>query len=298
MMLYTLLTVVALVAGQAAAPAPKATAPKTPAPAKPAPVQPPPPQLGAAYMIGTTDVLGIKVFGEDALSNNYTVDSDGSITFPLLGRVQVAGKSTRQIEELITKLLDGDYIKRPQVSVEIAQFRSRSIFVIGEVRNPGRYQIQGPQTLLEVIAHAGSTTPAASNTIIVQRYKEGIAASVTTPAMPGDAASIEVLRVSLEDLREGRLNANILLQDSDTIIVPPADRYYVSGYVKQPGSFVLRPGMTVRQAIAEAGGLSERGSTRGIKISRKVDGKEVEIDAAMSDLVRPNDTIRVRQRLI
>lgn len=288
MMLYTLLTVVALFAGQAAAPTPASAVPG----------QAPPPQFNAVYLIGPTDVLGIKVFGEDALSNTYTVDSDGSITFPLLGRVQVAGKSTRQIEEHITKLLDGDYIKRPQVSVEIAQFRSRSIFVIGEVRNPGRYQIQGPQTLLEVIAHAGSTTPAASNTIIVQRYKEGIAAAVTTPAMPGDAASIEVLRVSLEDLREGRLNANILLQDSDTIIVPPAERFYVSGFVKQPGSFVLRPGMTVRQAIAEAGGLSERGSSRGIKISRKVDGKEVEIDVGMSDLVRPNDTIRVRQRLI
>jgi polysaccharide export outer membrane protein len=292
MMLYTLLTVVALVAGQAAAPPPQAPA------AKPAPVQPPLPQLSSAYLIGATDVLGIKVFGEDALSNNYTVDSDGSITFPLLGRVQVAGKSTRQIEEHITQLLDGDYIKRPQVSVEITQFRSRSIFVIGEVRNPGRYQIQGPQTLLEVIAHAGSTTPTASNTIIVQRYKEGIAAAVVAPAMPGEEGSIEVLRVSLEDLREGRLNANILLQDSDTIIVPPAERFYVSGYVKQPGSFVLRPGMTVRQAIAEAGGLSERGSSRGIKISRKVDGKEVEIDVDMADLVRPNDTIRVRQRLI
>ena len=106
------------------------------------------------------------------------------------------------------------------------------------------------------------------------------------------------MRVSLEDLREGRLVANILLQDNDTIIVPPAERFYVDGFVKQPGSFVLRPGMTVRQAITEAGGISERGSTRGIKIIRKVKDKEVELDADMSDLVQPNDTIRVRQRLI
>ena len=68
---------------------------------------------------------------------------------------------------------------------------------------------------------------------------------------------------------------------------------------EQPGSFIIRPGMTVRQAIAEAGGLTERGSTRGLKIIRKdPKGREIEIDAKMSDLVRPNDTIRVRQRLI
>ena len=133
----------------------------------------------------------------------------------------------------------------------------------------------------------------------MQRYKDGMAAAVSAPALPGDPRSAEVMRVNLDDLREGKLSANMLLQDSDTIIVPAAERFYVSGFVKTPGSFVLRPGMTVRQAIAEAGGLTERGSTRGIKIIRKdANGKEVEIDAKMSDPVRPNDTIRVRQRLI
>lgn len=288
-MTLTHLALVAVLIGQAQVPAPSPQVPPAPAPA----------QAAAVYDIGASDVLGIKVFGEEALSQTYTVDSDGSITFPLIGRFQVIGKSTREIEEELTKRLANGFLIRPQVSVEIAQYRSRSIYVLGEVRNPGRYTIQGPQTLLEVIAHAGSTTPAASNTIIVQRYKDGIAASVTDPALPDDGRTAEVMRVSLEDLREGRLMANILLQDSDTIIVPPAERYYVTGFVKQPGSFVLRPGMTVRQAIAEAGGLTERGSTRGIKIIRKdKDGRELELNADMSDLVQPNDTIRVRQRLI
>jgi polysaccharide export outer membrane protein len=170
---------------------------------------------------------------------------------------------------------------------------------MGEVRTPGRYNIEGPMTLLEVIANAGSTTAAASNTIIVQRYKDGLAAAVSAPVATGDARWAEVMRINLDDLREGKLSANLLLQDSDMIIVPPAERVYVSGQVKTPGSFVIRPGMTVRQAIAEAGGLTERGSTRGIKIIRKdAQGREVEVDAQMSDLVRPNDTIRVRQRFI
>jgi polysaccharide biosynthesis/export protein len=290
-MLHTLLSLAVLITSQAAA----FVQGQTPTTTRP----PAPPQFTATYRVGPSDVLGIKVFGEEELSNKYTVDTDGSITFPLIGRFQVGAKTTREIEEGLTKALVPDWLKRGQVSVEIAQYRSRSIFVVGEVRTPGRYGIEGPMTLLEVIANAGSTTPAAGNTIIVQRYKDGIAATVAAPAMPGDDRSAEVLRVSLEDLREGRLSANLLLQDSDTIIVPPAERVYVSGFVKTPGSYVIRSGMTVAQAIAEAGGLSERGSSRGLKIVRKdAQGREVEIDAKMSDQVRPNDLIRVRQRLI
>ncbi len=285
-MLYTLASLLALFLTQSAAPAgaPQASAPS---------------QFNAVYEIGASDVLAIKVFNEDALTNKYTVDSDGSITFPLLGRIVIAGKTTRQIEDELTSKLKPDWIRNPQVSVEIAQYRSRSIYVLGEVRTPGRYNIEGPMTLLEVIANAGSTTPAASNTIIVQRYKEGLAAAVSAPASPGDDRWAEVTRIDLDELRAGRLSANLLLQDSDMIIVPTAERIYVSGFVKTPGSYVLRPGMTVRQAITEAGGLTERGSTRGLKIIRKdKNGKEIEVDANMSDLVKPNDIIRVRQRLI
>lgn len=288
-MLSTLLSLVVLVTAQAAAPG------QAPAPA---PTQAPAPFI-ATYVIGPSDVLSIKVFNEEALSNKYVVDSDGSITFPLIGRIQVGNKTTRQIEEDLTKALQPDWLKRAQVSVEIAQFRSRSIYVLGEVRTPGRYNIEGPMTLLEVIANAGSTTPAASNTIIVQRYKDGLAAAVAAPANANDSRWAPVMRINLDELREGKLSANLLLQDSDMIIVPTAERIYVSGMVKTPGSYVMRPGMTVRQAITEAGGLTERGSTRGLKIIRKdTNGKEVEVDAQMSDILRPNDIIRVRQRLI
>ena len=268
----------------------------------PAQTQPPPPAqqpVLSTYLIGASDVLSIKVFNEDQLTNKYTVDTDGSITFPLIGRFAVGGKTTRQIEEDLTKALQPDWLKRAQISVEVAQYRSRSIYVLGEVRQPGRYNIEGPMTLLEVIANAGSTTPMASNQVIVQRYKEGLPAAVSAPATPGDARWAEVTRINLDEMREGKLSANLLLQDSDIILVPAAPRFYVSGMVKTPGSYVLRPGMTVRQAIAEAGGISERGSTRGLKIVRKdKDGKETEVDAKMSDLVRADDVIRVRQRLI
>lgn len=286
----TILSLVLVLTMQAAAPAAQTVAPAP---------QSAPAAFNATYKIGASDVLFIKVFNEEALTNKYTVDSDGSITFPLVGRVAVGAKTAREIEDHITKLLQPDYVRHAQVAVEIAQYRSRSIYVLGEVHTPGRYNIEGPMTLLEVIANAGSTTPAASNTIIVQRYKDGMAAAVSVPVAPGDERWAEVTRINLDELREGKLSANLLLQDSDMIIVPAAERYYVSGFVKTPGSFVLRPGMTVRQAIAEAGGTTERGSTRGVKILRKdKTGKEVEIDVTMSDAVQPNDTIKVRQRLI
>jgi polysaccharide export outer membrane protein len=259
----------------------------------------PPPAPNPAYVIGPNDVLGIKVLGEADLSGTYAVDSDGTIRFPFLDRVPVGGKTVQEIEFALTKLLSDGFLNRPQVSVVITSYRSRSIYVLGEVRNPARYNIEGQTTLLEVIAEAGSFTPNAAQTINVLRYKDGLTGvAAGAPVVPGDPRGAEILRVSLADLREGRLQANIILQDGDTIFVPAAEKFYVMGFVKTPGQFVLQPGMTVRQAISMAGGLTERGSDRRIKITRKVKGKDVEIDAEMSDLVRPDDTIRVPQRLI
>ena len=265
---------------------------QTPTPAKPDS------SAEAAYIVGVSDVLGIKVFEEPELSRAYNVDTDGTVTFPFLGRVPVSGKTVREIEALLTKGLADGYVRRPQVSVEVTSYRSRNIYVLGEVKNSGKYSIEGQVTLLEVIAKAGSLTANAGNTIIVQRNKDGAGSASPAPALPGNDRTTEVLRVNVEDLREGKLNANIPLQDGDTIVVPPAERFYVSGYVRTPGSFVLQPKMTVQQAIAVAGGLTERGSNRGIKIRRNVNGKEIEIDARLTDVVQPNDTILIRQRLI
>lgn len=252
------------------------------------------------YLVGPSDVLSIKVFDEPSLSGDtFSVDSDGTISYPFLQRVAVRGKTLNEIEQIITSGLRNGFVKNAQVSVQIASYRSRAIYVLGEVKMPGKYTIEGQVTLLEVIAKAGSFTPTAGPELIVLRYKDGMAAAVAaTPALPGAKDAAELVRVNIEDLKNGRFTANFLLQDSDTIQVPAAERYYVTGFVKTPGSFVLRPGMTVQQAIAEAGGLTERGSNRGIKITRKVNGKDVDIDAKMSDLVRANDTIKVRQRLI
>ena len=262
-------------------------------------VAPSAPAAAPSYQIGPSDVLSIKVFEEPALSGQFNVDTDGTITFPFLQRVEVRGKTLNEVEQLITKGLRAGFVNKAQVSVQIESYHSRAIYVLGEVKMPGKYTIEGQVTLLEVIAKAGSFTPAAGPELIVLRYKDGMAAAVASaPAQPGTADAAELVRVKIDDLKNGRFTANFLLQDSDTIQVPAAERFYVTGFVKTPGSFVLRPGMTVQQAIAEAGGLTERGSNRGLKITRKVNGKDVDVDAKMSDPVHPNDTIKVRQRLI
>lgn len=264
--------------------------------AAPAPAQSP--TTNPTYVVGPTDVLSIRVFDEPTLSCDCTVDADGSITFPLVGRVEIGGKTLRETETILTTLLRKDYVRRAQVSVEVKNYRSRSIYVLGEVRQPGKYAIDNEVTLLEVIANAGSLTPAAGNTIVIRRQKDP-RAPVTGPADPGQDTGIEIMRISYDDLREGRKLSNISLQDGDTLFVPEAERFYVNGFVRTPGTYVLKPNMTVEQAVAVAGGLTERGTFRRLKIIRKdKNGHETEIDAKTTDLVKPNDIIKISQRLI
>jgi polysaccharide export outer membrane protein len=263
--------------------------PRQSAPAVPASTAPP------TYTIGPDDELKISVFDEPSLSSTYRVDVDGTITFPLLGRVIVEGKTVREVEQQLKRMLEDGFIRRAQVSVEMAQYRSRSIFIIGEVRTAGKYPLHGDVTLLELLALAGSLTANAGNDLIVVRARDGSTAAPMTP----DNQNAQVLRVSLEELRAGRMSENLTLQDGDTIFVPAADRFYVSGHVRNPGSYVLTRGMTVQQAIAVAGGITDRGSTRGIKIRRKVgEHKYQEINVKLTDPVQANDTITIRQRRI
>ena len=217
----------------------------------------------------------------------------GRSRIPLLGRLSVAGRTVRDIEDMLRKLLLDGYVRNPQVSVEVEQFRSHTIFIVGEVRNGGKYPLQGEMTLLEVLALAGSVTPEASSEISVLRPKSK---SIIGPASPEDA--VEILRANLEDMKTGKMSANIPLQDGDTIYVPPAERFYVSGLIRNPGSFKYVRGITVQQAIAVAGGLTERGSDRGVKLRRVTGDKQKLLNVKLTDIILPGDTIIVRQRRI
>jgi polysaccharide export outer membrane protein len=254
------------------------------------------PAADSSYRVGPSDELKINVFDEPALSGTFRVDADGTIPYALVGRVPVAGKTARELEQIVTKRLM-DYVRQPRVTVEVAQFRSRKVFIMGEVRTPGQYALDGDVTLLEVLALAGALTDTAGDEISVRRAKE--LSGDQDPALPDDPGTVEVVRVSLEELQSGRSSSNMVLQDGDTVIVPAASRVFVTGHVRTPGAVVLRGRLTVQQVIALAGGLTERGSNRGIKIRREVNpGKFVEVDVNVTDFVQPNDTIIIRQRRI
>jgi polysaccharide export outer membrane protein len=246
------------------------------------------------YVIGPEDVLNVTVFNEPALSGRFRVENDGQFNYPFLGRVRAGGMTLSDVATTLkTKLSDG-YLRNPQVTVDVDQFRSQSVFVMGEVRSPGKYVLSGSVSLLEVLAQAGSITAAAGSEIVVLHPKTPAAGAVTLTA-PGDA---EVVRVNMREIEVGRMSQNVSIRDGDTIFVPKAERFFVVGLVRNPGSYTLEANMTVLQALSLAGGVTERGSSRRLRVTRVIDGKRREFDVKPTDLVQAGDTITVRQRLL
>jgi polysaccharide export outer membrane protein len=250
------------------------------------------------YVVGPNDALVVTVFDQPQLTGRYVVQADGTFTFPLLGRVSVGGLSLQAVENEVRDRLAKGYLKDPQVGVSVDQYRSQQIFVMGEVRSPGTFQFTGAMTLIEALARAGSTTDRAGlDAVIVRPVQEGAAppdATALRRAQSSDDSN--VIHINLETLQSGTLSQNLMLRSGDTIFVPRAETVFVSGQVNRPGELVIRPGMTIRQVLSLAGGVTDRGSERRIQIIRQVDGKEQSIGANLQDKVRNGDTILVRER--
>jgi len=281
-------------------PPPKTAPPKT----QPPPVAPPftpdfeiqkpegglrpatPPVLVDGYVIGAQDNLSIIVSDEAELTGKYRVDTDGTISMPYLSRVVLAGLSLADAQVKIASLLRaGQFIRNAQVRIEVDQFKARSVIVSGEVRTPGKLTLPGTTiSLLEALALAGSPTVNASNEVIVIH-----------PPKPGEQ-SPEPIVINRRELELGRAGRDVTLQDGDIVNVPVAKRFYISGFVKNPGSYVLDTGTTISQAIILAGGLTERGTDRRIKVNREVSGRTVEIAVDLDDKLKPNDEIKIRSR--
>jgi polysaccharide biosynthesis/export protein len=245
------------------------------------------------YKIGLNDEVKITVFDEPDLSTMYRVDADGSLSFPLIGRVQAAGMTLSELQRRITTMLSAGYIKNPQVRVEINQYKSQFVYVIGEVRAPGKITMTGTRmTLLEALALAGSPTASASNeVIVVHPLRPG-----TDDGKPGTDNEGARVTVNRKDLELGKAGQDVVLQDGDIINVPSAQHFYITGMVRNPGTFVLDPGISVQQAIALAGGLNDRGSDRRIKISRLVNGKLTEVSVDLEDKLQSGDTLMISGR--
>lgn len=229
------------------------------------------------YVIGPRDLLEIKVFELPEFDQTVRVSEDGSITLPLVGNVQVGGLTKDKAEEKLSELLQ-KYVKKAQVSIFIKEYQSSRVAIIGAVEKPGMYELVGRQTLLQMISQAGGFKDSAANEIYVLR--EG---------QDGTTASINI---DLEELLiNGNQNLNIPIQPNDVINVPidKLINIYVFGEVKQPGALQVKMSkkITLLQAIAQAGGLTENATKRGVTIKRRdKSGKEINITVNLNDIIK------------
>ena len=261
------------------------------------PAVPAPPPRDASvqldYVVGPQDVVTVALLGEPDLSRTVAVDADGTFDYPYAGRVKAAGLTLRAIKTQIEKrLIDGGYYVSPQISVEVSKYRSQNVYVLGEVRVPGQYALMGNMTVLQVLAAAGSPTSTAAGYVIITR-PSGLE-PLLPDREPGGGSS---LRITMKELQSGQFPDGFSLRDGDSINVPRVESVYVMGQVKAPGPQVIEGSLTVMQAIAMAGGPTDRGAMGRVKITRRVGDRVEEVkNVKLSDLVRPGDTITVPQR--
>ena len=260
-----------------------------PDPSVPPATQQPPRAVSGQYLVGPQDVLNVTVYGEPQLSGRIRVDTDGTFPFQYLTRVRARGLTTAQIETALRKGLADGFLRNPQVSVEVVEYRSQSVFVTGEVRLPNKYSLPGNSTLMDVLTLAGSVTANAGNWVLITHAREG--AGQGPAAIDASRAD---LRINLKDIQTG-IAQNIRVEDGDTIFVPKAERVWVVGHVRNPGGIIHEDGMTVFEAVSTAGGITEKGSNR-FSIRRLVKGQMREIDAKAEDVLQPGDQVNVRPR--
>jgi len=246
------------------------------------------------YVIGAQDVLTITSYDQADMSGKFTVEADGTFTYPMIGRVKAGGLTLRGLEASIkAQLKDEGYFRNPQITVAVDTYKSQKVFVVGEVRSPGTYPLSGNINLVEVLARAGSTLPTASGEAVIVHAGENAAG----PTLPTTDDAKDLVRINLRDLENGTVSSNAALKDGDTVFVPRAQSIYVFGQVNNPGAYAMQQtNTTVLQALSLAGGISDRGSSSRIQVIRIVNGEKKEIKVKLTDVVLPGDTVVVRER--
>ncbi len=238
----------------------------------------------AEYLLGPGDTVRITVYNNPDLSTETRVSQEGNLTFPLLGAVPVGGLSVAQTEKKLSSLLvEGGFVKQAQVNIIVTQFASQQVSLLGDINKPGRYPLENASTLFEVIAMAGGISPNGSDIVTVLSKQEG---------------KTEKHDYDLPDLLLKGEGTGIMLNANDIIYVPHAPMFYIYGEVQRPGQFRLERNMTVVQALAAGGGLTMRGTERGLSIKhRNAAGVLETIAAKADDLLKKDDVLWVRESL-
>jgi polysaccharide export outer membrane protein len=247
------------------------------------------------YIIGVQDSVNVTVWENADLTGKFTVQPDGAITLPLVGRVKAAGLSLSGFEMQLTRALADGFLIEPRVAVTLDAHRGRRIFIFGAVSSPGAYALPEGQTLIEALVRAGYAT--ASQVVVVRPKRPS-----SGPTLPENAGDAEVIRVNLKelekDVEQGSLARNIPLQDGDTVFIPRSDptRIFVTGQVRTPGAYSITENTSVLQAVALAGGVTESAAINRLRVMRIVDGKQKTLNVKITDIVQPGDTLVVPER--
>lgn len=256
---------------------------QTPAAAAPAASAPAP---AADYRLAAGDTLKILVFQNPDLTLETRVTEAGAISYPLLGSLRIAGQTVAQVEKRITDgLRDGNFIKQPQVTVSLLQVRGNQASVLGQVNKPGRYPIESADLrLTDLVAVAGgiATTGGERLTLVGVRNGQPYRVEIDLPKL----------------FAPGSRTGDIIIQNGDVVWVDRAPMIYIYGEAQKPGALRLERGMTVMQALAAGGGLTLRGTEKGLRVHRKGEDGKIEIlQPAMDDALRESDVIYVKESL-
>ena len=236
--------------------------------------------------LGAGDTIRVTVFQNPDLTTEVRISERGTIVFPLIGEVVLGGMTPAGAgSRIATQLKQGGVMKDPQVSVSIVQVRSRQVSVLGNVVRPGRYALDDTSlTLTDILALAGGISPGGADTVTVVTSRNGSEKKreINVPEM----------------IARGDMAANFEIQNGDTIFVQRAPVFYIYGEVQHAGAYRLEPDMVVMHALSLGGGLTPRGSERGVSIHRRMpDGAVRKLEVKLFESVRPDDIIYVKESL-
>ena len=245
-----------------------------------------PPAVAPEYRLGGGDVLRITVYQNPDLTLETRITEAGIVSYPLLGNLRLGGQTVTAAEKQIADgLRNGNFVKQPQVSIVVTQVRGNQASVLGMVNRPGRYPIEvAGMRLSDLLATAGGTAVGGADTLVVTGIREGrpFRTEIDLPALFADS----------------NRSQDLLIQNGDTVWVDRQPQVYIYGEVQRPGPLRLERGMTLMQALAAGGGLTQRGTERGIKVHRRNGGGQVQVlQPAMQERMQDGDVVFVRESL-
>jgi polysaccharide export outer membrane protein len=238
------------------------------------------------YRLGSGDVVRITVYQNPDLTIEGRISEAGTISFPLLGNVRLGGLTTAEAEKRIADgLRNGNFVKQPQVNILVTQVRGNQASVLGQVNRPGRFPIEvADMRLSDLLAMAGgiATTGADVVTLVGTRDGKSFRREIDLPSV----------------FRSAGRQDDLVIQNGDVVYVERAPMVYIYGEVQRAGAFRLERDMTVMQALAAGGGLTQRGTERGLRVHRRTpDGKTQVLQPAMDDRLHDGDVVYVRESL-